>query len=423
MSRQNISCSGWATGRLCCAGVNRLSKLPDELTPLWQALFDRLSSGRPVSRVRVGPLDGRQRGAFADLLGLSRMPGEYVTVSLTRLDEILTESAGVTTREAVAQLIGPPGDRARDRERAAAERAALWAWLHSHPVVAAQPALGPWAMAVQRAGLIRGSVPRTKEEISRALLVLAALPAAGVPLPSLADRVLGDTHALDDGTRCAGLVLRALAAIYDVTIPENAQQRRALWERAGVADDELSAVVLAAGIKPSGDDVASRVLRLCAEAGHAAALTLSQLRAAGAVHVPCDDVWVFENPSVLAMALARFGRRCPPIVVTSGWPNSAVIMLMEMLATTARLHYHGDFDGEGLRIAAYITARTAAAPWHMTSADYLTAVSEGPPVGRVSEVPWDAGLAGHLTRARVTVAEERVATRLLDELAGHQFPA
>ena len=59
------------------------------------------------------------------------------------------------------------------------------------------------------------------------------------------------------------------------------QQRRALWEQAGVADDELSAVVLAAGIQPIGDDVASRVLRLCAAGGHAAALTLSQLRANG----------------------------------------------------------------------------------------------------------------------------------------------
>jgi uncharacterized protein (TIGR02679 family) len=161
---------------------------------------------------------------------------------------------------------------------------------------------------------------------------------------------------------------------------------------------------------------------LCAEAGHAAALTLSQLRTAGVMRLPCDDLWVFENPSMLAMALARFGRRCPPIVITSGWPNSAVILLLERLATTtARIHYHGDFDGEGLRIAAYIAARTSAVPWHMTSDDYLAAVSEGPPVGRVSEAPWDAGLAGHLTRVGVTVAEERVAAGLLIEMAGMAF--
>ena len=326
-----------------------LSKLAPELAPLWQAVHRRLSSGRPVTRVRVGPLDSQQQAALADLLGRVRMPGQYPTVSLAELDQILHEAVGAGAREVVARLVGPVGDRAGDQQRAAAERAALWAWLNGHPVVAAQPALRSWVEGLQRAGLVGGSVLRTREVISEALKVLGELPASGAPLPVLADRVLGDTHALDDGTRCAGLVLRALAAIYDVAAPENAQQRRALWERAGVADDELSAVVLAAGIRPSGDDLASRILRLCTNDGHAAVLTLGQLKAGGIGPGLPPRVWVFENPSVLAMALARFGRKCPPIVVTAGWPNSAVVLLLQQLATAgARLHYHGDFDGEGL---------------------------------------------------------------------------
>jgi hypothetical protein len=54
----------------------------------------------------------------------------------------------------------------------------------------------------------------------------------------------------------------------------------------------------------------------------------------------------------------------------------------------------------------------------MTSADYLRAVSQGPPVGRVSDVPWDAALAAHMTETGITVPEERVAAELLDEIAG-----
>ncbi len=127
---------------------------------------------------------------------------------------------------------------------------------------------------------------------------------------------------------------------------------------------------------------------------------------------------MFENPSVLAVALGRFGYRCPPMAVTAGWPNSAAILLLQKLAAAgARLYYHGDFDGEGLRIAATVVARTGAKPWRMTTADYLGAVSEGPPAGRVSEVPWDADLGRHLGRIGITVAEERVTPRLLDELA------
>ena len=395
-----------------------LAKLPPELAPLWLAVHSRLSSGRPVGRVRVGPLDTGQQAALADLLGLPRLPGEQPSVSLATLDHVLTESVGMAAREVVTRLIGPLGDRAGDRERAAAQRDGLWAWLGGHPVVRAQPALAPWVSAVQRAGLAGGSVPRTRDELSCALRVLAELPAPGAPLPVLADQALGDTHGLDEGTRCAGLVLRALASIYDVPPPANAQQRRALWERAGVAGDELSAVALAAGMQPDGSDVAARILRACTEAGQAAALTLGQLRTADWASGPAD-AWVFENPSVLAMALARFGRRCPPIAITSGWPNSAVILLLRTLSSAGtRLHYHGDFDGEGLRIAAAVVARTGAAPWRMTSADYLRAATHGPPVGRMSDVPWDTALAAHMADKGITVPEERVAAELLDEIAG-----
>jgi uncharacterized protein (TIGR02679 family) len=397
--------------------VEPLAKLPLELAPLWKAVHSRLSSGRPVSRVRIGPLNGQQQAALADLLGLPRLPGERPSVSLAMLDNVLIESVGAPAQEVVTRLIGPLADRAGDRERAAARREELWAWLGSHPVVRAQPALAPWVSSVQRAGLAGGSAPRTRDELTRALRVLAELPASGVPLPVLADQTLGDTHGLDEGTRCAGLVQRALATIYDVPPPANAQERRALWERAGVADDELSAVVLAAGIQPAGDDVAARILRVCTEAGQAAALTLGHLRTAEWARGPAD-VWVFENPSMLAMALARFGRRCPPIAVTSGWPNSAAILLLQKLGSAGiRLHYHGDFDGEGLRIAAAVVARTSVAPWRMTSADYLRAVSHGPPVGRMSDVPWDAALATHMAETGITVPEERIAAELLDEIA------
>jgi uncharacterized protein (TIGR02679 family) len=397
--------------------VEPLANLPPELAPLWQAVHRRLSSGRTVSRVRIGPLSTRQQNVLADLLGLPRLPGEWASVSLAMLDNVLIESVGIPAQDVVTRLVGPLGDRAGDRERAAARREELWAWLRNHPVVRAQPALAPWVSSVQRAGLAGGSASRTRAELTRALRVLTELPASGVPLPVLADLTLGDTHALDEGTRCTSLVQRALAAIYDVAPPANAQERRALWERAGVADDELSAVVLAAGIQPAGEDVAARILRVCTEAGQAAALTLGHLRAAAWASVPAH-VWVFENPSVLAMALTRFGRRCPPIAVTSGWPNSAAILLLQKLGSAGtRLHYHGDFDGEGLRIAATVVARAGAAPWHMTSADYLRAVSHGPSVGRVTDVPWDIALATHMAETGITVPEERIAAELLAEIA------
>lgn len=389
-------------------------ELSNALTPLWQAVHARLSSGLPVSRVRVGPLDAGQQAAIADLLGSERLPGTYADVSIERLEQALHEDV----RDVVTRLIGPVGDRAGERRRAAAERAGLWDWFANHPVVSAQPVLGDWVAGVRQTGLVDKSIARTREELSKALTVLAELPAAGVPLPVFADAVLGDTHALDEGKRTASLVIKALAAIYDVAAPSDAPERRALWEQAGIADDELSSTVLVAGLRPSGNDVVSKVLSACAEAGQAAVLTLQQLRASTTIKSPAT-VWVFENPSVLALALDRFGNRCPPLVCTAGWPSSAGILLLKRLRESGTtLCYHGDFDGEGLRIAANVVARTGATPWRMTSGDYLDAVADGPPVGRVTAVPWDAELAGNLISVGKTVPEERLAPTLLDEIVG-----
>jgi uncharacterized protein (TIGR02679 family) len=369
----------------------------------------------------VGPLTEEQRTALADLLGLDRLPPESTTVSVAKLDQVLVDTVGEGLHRVVAELVGPLDDRAGRRAEAAADRAALWEWLEHHPVVMRQPALLDWVEAVRRAGLVGGSASRTRESIDQALQVLAQLPAAGLPLPVLAERTLRDPHALDDGTRCATLVLRALAAIYELPAPTDVSGRRRLWDRAGVADDELSSVVLAAGVRPSGSGVASTILRHCADAGLAAALTLGQVRATTWSGELPATVWVFENPSVVALALKRFGTRCPPMVCTSGWPNSAgVLLLQEFSAAGCQLLYHGDFDGEGIRIAANVVSRAGAVPWRMSAADYLAAVVRqpaGPGVGRVTEAPWDARLASCMREHDITVSEERVAESLIDEMA------
>lgn len=394
------------------------------LLPLWQAVHDRLSSGQAVSRVRIGPLDTAQRSALADLLGMARYPAERATVSLATLDTVLLDTIGLDARAVVAEIVGPLDDRAGRRARATEQRTRLWEWLATHEVVVAQPALREWVEQVRRAGVVDGSVERTGQSLESALRVLRALPAEGMPLPAFADSVLGEPHALDDGTRVSGLVLRALAAIYGADVPASAEQRRALWERAGVADDELSTTVLAAGLSPDGADTVASVLRKCASAAHASALTLAQLRTTDELSVPHPDVWVVENPSVLAMALRRFGTACPPMVCTSGWPNSAGIVLLRLLGEAgSRVHYHGDLDGEGVRIAAYVIDKTTARTWRMSTADYLAALPEhhpGPHPGRVTEAPWDEALAPTMCERNVAVTQERIAATLLDDLATHQ---
>ncbi|MGW2255707.1 TIGR02679 family protein [Kitasatospora sp. NPDC001660] len=393
-----------------------------ELRPLWSAVHDRLSTGRPVSRVRLGPLDDAGQEALADLLGLDRLPGAEPTISLAGLETAVVDACGRSVREVVSAILGPVHDRAAEREHKAGQRDALWGWLAGHEVVAAQPVLMEWAGHLRAGGLVDGSPDRTRTLLSAALTVLAALPADGEPLPVLAARLLdGDSHALDDGTRLSALVLRALAVQYGTDLPDSAETRRALWTRAGVADDELSATVLAAGLRPEGGGPVARISRICAAAGHPVSFTLAQLRSPGEFTGPAGPVHITENPSVLALALRRFGPHCPPLVCTSGWPNTAVLHLLRRLADDgASLHYHGDFDGEGIRIAAHVLAKTGAVPWRMAAADYRSAVGRlptGPDPGRLTPAPWDPVLAEAMAELRTAVVEEVVADVLLDDLA------
>ncbi|GAA4240558.1 hypothetical protein GCM10022254_65680 [Actinomadura meridiana] len=394
-----------------------------DLRPLWTELHRRFSAGIPVSRITLKGLDDTQRAALADLLGLDRYPPSTVTVAVARLDAAVRELADSDSRTVTEMICGPIGDRARDRKERERERDALWAWLETHPVVSGEPVLLGWAADVRRRGLVAGSVPSTRRVLEQALAVLAALPADGKPLAAFATDVLSDSHALDDGGRLSGLVLRAQAFLLDAAPPKDAQERRALWESSGVECDALSTTVLAAGLRPAGNDALARTLRMWSDAGHACAVTLQQLRDQPSPLVPDSDVWVTENPTVLALALQRFGQRCPPLVCSSGWPNSAVIRLLRALGRTGTtLHYHGDFDGEGLRIAAYVMAKTNARPWRMSASDYLAGLEDAtwdrPGPGRITEAPWDCELARTMREHDAAVLEEMVVEDLLVDLGG-----
>ncbi|MDT0329991.1 TIGR02679 family protein [Nocardiopsis lambiniae] len=410
--------------------MNVAGKVPghlgeDALLPLWRALHERLSSGRAVRSVTVRGLDPASQEAVADLLGLSSYPGPVVRVRLDRVEEALAPS-GADVRSVVEAVVGPIGDRAAHRERVAGERERLWSWLSRHPVVVAQPALSHWVDRVRADGVPGGGPEVFRVRLEHALRVVAALPAEdGRPLPALAAEVVGDPHALDGGRPLAHLVLKALAALRDLPVPGNAHDRRALWGAFGVDCDVHSSSVLTLGLRPEGDGPLAATLRVWADAGRAAVVTLDQLsmdRSSTDAHPSWSApvVHVVENPSVLAVAQRGLGSACPPLVCTAGWPSGAAVALLRSLSRSgAELRYHGDFDGEGLRIAAHVMAGTGARPWRMGVGDYLAAAAGtagAPHPGRVTAAPWDPGLADALSSRGVAVHEEQVAEVLVADL-------
>lgn len=378
------------------------------LDPLLRECHRRLSSGKPVTRVRLGEVARSEQDAVADLLGLPRRPCAGTSIRLADVEAALRDLSGQPLRAVLEELYGPIGDRTADRAAAADARADLWTWLREHDVVR-RKGLQQWAAEVE-AGGVRSTLEATKAMLEQALAVLDALPSTGEPLPVFAGRVLNDTHALDGSSRLASLVLSAVACRQGVARPARAADRRGLWHSVGVADDALSSTVLVAGLAAVGESPADLLCRFGHSASRAVCLTLADVRQGVPTLGPPGVVWVVENPAVLALAIDDLGPDLPAMVCISGWPSTAATALLSGLADAGHtLRYHGDLDGEGVRIAAHVLEETGALPWRMSATDYLRHVAaHGAGVGRVTAAPWDESLAPAMLQHGVAVLEETV---------------
>ncbi len=210
-------------------------------------------------------------------------------------------------RVVVETLRGPIPDRRSARDADRAESASLWSWLAAEAgaLCVGGDSLEGWASHVRRDG-VRGGLEHHRRRLADTLAVLRSVPADGVPLAAFADDVLGDPHALDPGRSVSRLVLGALAHARGIKPPMDAESSRLLWEAAGVAPDPLSSTVLAFGLTAGGDHPLAGVLAASAEAIEPVVLTLAQLRRWPLPALPtASEVYVFENPSLVAEATSR----------------------------------------------------------------------------------------------------------------------
>lgn len=373
------------------------------LRPLWDELARRMgASDRPVRTVRLGDLDDRGRRTLASIFGLPRVPKDpIVTVDIPKLCAALHVD-DVQLRRIVEHEHGPLGNRAASRLAESSARSALW------------------ARAEARFG---SRVPRTLERLraagiptsdfdanARALDILAnaldRLPAlTPIPLPMLAWQVCADPHALDSQT-IAGHHLR-LAAVElagDLSpAPDTAATRRAL-RAIGVVTDRLSTAITY-GLRARPDTGLGRLIEAAAEAHVPLNLSGAALDSGPVVFVP--GRWLcLENRSVFEAAL--LAGYDGPLVCTSGWPSVETQRLLDQARKQGvELRYAGDYDPEGLAIAAWIATRYGV-EIVMTAEAYLTADRERGPAWGNSEpsTPWDDGLAAAIREWRKVVFQE-----------------
>jgi uncharacterized protein (TIGR02679 family) len=286
---------------------------------------------------------------------------------------------------------------------------------------------------------LSGSDPaRAELLLVQAARVLDRLPGHGISRAQLAAEVLGDSHGLDSGHPVATITLRACAAeaAFDATeaarLQDAEESVRERWARLGVTVNELAlpALCLNLPVRASIDDAHGRLvaatplspalgLSLPGEPVHISLRRL--LRRPPAWHMAGRDVFVCENPNVVAIAADRLGSACAPLVCTDGMPSAAQQTLLAQLAAGgARLRYHGDFDWAGLAIGNFVMREFGAEPWRFGTADYLSATADQELALRSGDrvmSRWDDRLTGAMSERGVVVHEEGVVEALLTDLA------
>ncbi|GAB7188204.1 hypothetical protein ATKI12_8035 [Kitasatospora sp. Ki12] len=409
--------------------VPRLQRLlgSPELTWLLDRTRRRMEEGRPLDgTVTLTGAADAERAAVARLLGRAPRPGRSLSVSLAAVDQVLRASGASPDglAAAVVALTGPVVPRQQTADRLALAWDSAFAALAS--VVAARSELADWYSSLHATGLVRRLAAGPEEATSlldglaRLLPYLPASPPRS--LSTFAAEHLGSAHALDHGP-LATLTLDAIRALTGTTYGDGAQARRDAWAAAGILLDEISSQVLALNLPGDPDTATGQALNALGAVGQPMVLTLRQLLRDAPRPPRGGEVYVCENPTVVLAAADRLGPDGAPLVCLQGQPSTAALRLLKLYADAGwNLHYHGDFDWGGIRIATRLLAHLPWTPWRYATADYRAAIAANPATavltGTPTEAPWDPDLSSALLASGRRIEEELVLDDLIADLAG-----
>ena len=386
--------------------MTRLHRLlgGDELAWLVARVRKRLERGEPLDiTVTLSNATEAQRQAVHRLLGRAPRPGRALSVSLPAVDDTLRRSGAHPDGlgAAVLELTGPLP--------VAVDVEAMWDRAFAELT---DPRFTEWVQSLRAVGVVKRLVSASQAPDLLAALnaVMRNLPSPGEPIGRFAARTTGDAHALDDDRPLATLALRAARFLSGLPDGSGAEWRREVWASVGLMRDELSTTVIALGLTGHPG--------LEAWLGQPVHLTLRQL-VRDPPRLGALDVFVCENPVVVAAAADHLGPSCPPLVCAGGQPSAAVMHLLRLVVSAhGTLHYHGDFDWGGVRIANVLHDRVPFTPWRFDTTSYLAAGDIGRPLGGVPvEARWDATLAPAMSRVGRRVEEELVLDDLLSDLS------
>ncbi|MCG6657207.1 TIGR02679 family protein [Halomonas campisalis] len=374
-------------------------------------------------RLTLSRVSDTERAAVERLVGRAPRQGKSLSVDLEALSHALAR-AGVASdlRAALEALDGPLVDGRAEREEVRRRWREL---LDAYHPEAERLEVSGWLEDLRGGGQLKRLAGRSERQgrrlLEQSLSVLKRLPTQGMTLSTLAAECLGDAHALDAGRPVSALVRRALARHWRGGVALPHPDERSIWAHAGVLlGGDITSAVLIHRLPLLGEHALDPALRQYHDLAEPAWLTLRQLlRHPPQWDVAGRQVFVCENPAVVAEAAECLGSRCAPLMTTWGRPGAAALTLLEQLqAAGAVLYYHGDFDWAGVSIANSLLTRFAMRPWRMKAVDLEECVRlPGRPLeGKPLDACWDPQLRAVLEARNRALHEEQLIETLLEDL-------
>jgi uncharacterized protein (TIGR02679 family) len=381
--------------------------------------FERANLEGPSYMLRLGELSAREYEVLASLMGRRMRHASSIRLDLAAIDMALSR-AGIapSLKSAIEVLDGPITHLPTARTEAVAGWSSVVEGA-KHPDLARLLGSPKGLGLVKR--LSKQDVAIASQLRERADLVLHHVPFGGRPRAQTAAEILGDAHALDDGQPTATLILAVLRQS-ELKIPNlsetdllEEERVRTVWARAGVLVNELARPAMFLNVPVQGG---ATLMARAGEPGYASLRLL--LRSPPPLAVAHRDVYICENPNLVAIAADEIGVQCAPLVCTDGMPAAAQRVFLTQLARAgAFLHYHGDFDWPGLTIANFVIRSFGAKSWRFCARDYVDHVVSPMAqrlVGKPAAAHWDSSLAPAMQARGLAIPEEAIAPVLLRDL-------
>lgn len=204
--------------------------------------------------------------------------------------------------------------------------------------------------------------------------------AGPIRLAVLSAQATSNPHALDGNTAAGKLLLHFLAYRANCDFPKNAEQRDELYYRGGILCDSIASSVTQVGLVLNNNDNEEHpAFHAFRSRREICTLTLTNLAKLFSASSPSGKAYLVENQMVFSQLCDHAELFHSPLICTSGQPQVAVLRLLDLLSDAKTdLFYSGDFDGEGLSIAARLMARYGGGLylWHMAPKDYAACRSE-----------------------------------------------